>query len=372
MRKLIMFFTIVFVPAMSTSGQNLIPVSAYIHLTGTINQNIPATLELVKNNDSLYADFQVSSGPGDMPGHNDSLAKGRPLCIALAGKMGPNGTFQLTEPFTGNGVVLNGKIEASLKVTGKFKNGEKDEMPFELSEKYPDGTVQFNLFSDREVKKLAKKPQSPEARIGLAVIIPAESGNAVISDTLRRVIQLCFFGKSDIDSMPEDLIKGMKSTFFENYISSNESLYDEMPDGRSFDWEMLKYMHILNNRDYLLTFYIISYGFTGGAHGLETCDYYSADIRTGRLLKLDDIFLPDSRAALTLLLTNKLRLEAGLDDTQKLSDAGYFVEEIKPNENFYITTEGIGFLYNHYDIAPYSFGATKLFLTTEDLKGLIK
>jgi hypothetical protein len=60
-----------------------------------------------------------------------------------------------------------------------------------------------------------------------------------------------------------------------------------------------------------------------------------------------------------------------LPGTGKLTDSGYFVDEIKPNENFYVTGEGVGFVYNHYEIAPYSFGATDIFLTKEGLKEIL-
>lgn len=362
MRKVTVIYIFTALVAFSAAGQNQIPLSAYLHLMGSVGKS-PATLDLVKINDSLYADLQDGSR-GELPGRPDHLT--------LSGKIGTNGSFRLMESLTENGTILKGKIESGVKITGTREDGHGGESPVEFSEKYPEGSVQFNLYNDKEIKKLAKKPHAPEAKISLAVLIPAESGNTLISDTLRDVIQQCFFGKSNLDSMPESLIQGMKEVFFGNYTSSNESLYEEMPEGRSYDWEMMKYMHILHNSDYLLTFYIVSYGFTGGAHGLETYDYYSVDLRTGKALKLQDIMIPGSDSALTVLLTKKLRQSAGLGNDQKLSEAGYFVEEIKPTGNFYLTATGIGFWYNHYDIAPYSFGSTDLFLSFEELKGALK
>jgi len=186
------------------------------------------------------------------------------------------------------------------------------------------------------------------------------------------VIQKCFFGNNTLTASPEVLIGGMKDVFFENYTNSNESLYKEMPDGGNFSWELLKYMHIVNNEGNLLTFSILSYAFTGGAHGLETQDFFSIDLLTGKIIHLEDILKPDQENELNNLLTNKLRQMIGISGTQKLTESGYFVEKVKANENFYLTGNGLGFFFNHYELAPYSFGFTDIFLTFNELEGLIK
>jgi len=124
--------------------------------------------------------------------------------------------------------------------------------------------------------------------------------------------------------------------------------------------------------DYILSFYILNYAFTGGAHGLENLDYTNVDLKKGRLIKLDDILPETGKQQLSMLLTRKLKQMNKLTEAQKLSENGYFVDEIQPNENFYLTPYGIGFVYNHYDIAPYSFGATDIFLTADEVRDLIR
>jgi hypothetical protein len=167
------------------------------------------------------------------------------------------------------------------------------------------------------------------------------------------------------------MLAAVKKDFLDNYVSSNEAMYKEMP-GASFEWELLKFIHIIYNDDFKITFYLLNYEFTGGAHGLETQDYASVDLKTGKQITLNDLFKPGFESKLTILLSGKLHQMLKLPASAKLTESGYFVDEIKPNDNFYVKGQGIGFLYNHYEIAPYSFGATDIFLTREELKGILK
>jgi hypothetical protein len=161
----------------------------------------------------------------------------------------------------------------------------------------------------------------------------------------------------------------MKQIYFENYITTNESIYKETM-GASFDWESLKFMDVILNRSFLLTFYIEQYAFTGGAHGLQTRDYTVVNLRKGSAVSLNEIFSGDYEAALTDLLTKQARKMHNIDSDKKLTDNGFFVETIKPTNNFYLTINGIGFFYNHYEIAPYSNGPDDIFIPFADLKSI--
>lgn len=344
------------------NSQSLLPLSGYFHLTGYINSGNQAILELVKLGDSVYADFQDLSG-------NPMI---QPRRAELAGKMGKDGNFRLEELFNEKGATLTGKSDGEMNITGTWKTPAGRSFPVTFSEKYPAGTVQLNLFATNESKKLVNKAHTPSARIDLAVLMPAESGNSVVSDSLATIIRQCFFGVSNSDSTTESLVHSMKSDFFDNYFSTNEEMYKEMPEGMSYNWEMLKFMHIMINNDHLLTFYITSYGFSGGAHGLETDQYYSVNLKTGKIIQMQDIIRPGTEEILSGLLTGKLKKMAGLAPDSRLTDSGYFTDTIKPGSNFYLTPDGIGFYYNQYDIAPYAFGSTNIFLDFNELKGVMR
>lgn len=362
MKKRIFTFIILTYIGLCATSQTLLPVSGYFHLIGSINATNAVTLDLVKINDTIYADFQdLSENPQIQPDR-----------IMLTGTMRKDGKIQLSEPFNDNGLVFNGKVDDKMHITGTWKTKTGNAFPATFSEKYPAGSLPFNLYSARESRKLVNKVGAPSALIDLAVLLPAESGHGQASDSLTTLIRECFFGTSNADSTAESLLISMKRDYFENYITTNQEMYKEMPEGMSYDWVMLKFMHIMTNTDNLLTFYITSYGFSGGAHGLETDQYYSVNLKSGKLITLQEVILPEKEELLSRLLTEKLKKMAGLESTAELTEAGYFTDTIKPGSNFYLTPEGVGFYYNQYDIAPYAFGTTDIFLTYNELKEILR
>jgi len=354
---------------LSAFSQTPLPRKCYMHLKGAINKELPLTIDLVKISDSLYCDYSCDKSAFEQSNCTAPIGD----IESVSGKMTGVDSFQWKSMFNDDGPCFKGRFTSEQKLSGSWVCGKNGEMfSFEATEKYPAGSIPFNLHYLKEKKTLTTKLDSPAASIQLALLMPAEAGNAAISDTLGNIILQFFSDKLSHDSTPDGILNSMKKRFFENYLNSNESSFEAKTGGPNQNWELLKFMHILHNADYVVSFYILSYAFTGGAHGLETQEYGVVDLKKGRLLQLQDIFRENYEKDLSLLLTKKLHQIANLQDSQKLSEAGYFMDEIKPIENFYQTGKGIGFFYNHYDIAPYSFGSTDIFLTLEELRDLLK
>ena len=111
------------------------------------------------------------------------------------------------------------------------------------------------------------------------------------------------------------------------------------------------------------------YRYTGGAHGsrLVTCRNYSD--KDGHLISLDEIFDEGYQETLEQLLETKLLLYAGCSSMEELGDAGYNPDaDVFIPDNFRLRDDDIVFIYNQYDIAPYSTGVTELSVTYREMK----
>ena len=349
-------------------AQLMIPGKAYWHLSGSISQDITVNINLIKVSDSLYADCSFSS-----PGKQvtlDSLECGKPY--DFSGRMDTKGNFQL-HPFGNEFPSFRGQLFNSGSFRGDCEEGKNNKAErFELNETYKAGSVQFSVFSLQQLVTLVKKPKSPAGTLHMVLLSPMESGNSIISDTLRKIILKSFNNSGYSGNIPDSVLFGNFRIFKRDYLSGNEDLYKQLPDAGVLNWELLRFLHIVCNDKYILSFYILNYAFTGGAHGLETMDYLNIDLKTGKVLRLADIITEGRKQDLSKLLTRKLKMMNKIPEAQKLSDNGYFVDEIQPTDNFYLMPGGIGFLYNHYDIAPYSFGATDIFLSGDEVRDLIR
>ncbi len=341
-------------------GQIPVPKKAYFHLSGTVNKENPISLEMVKSGDSVYCDYLLA---------NPGLSTVPVFC----GKMNSNtGAFTFHKPFGSDGWMIKGKWVSGQGFTGTWEEPGTGKYPIEWKENYPVGTVQFNVSYAKESIPLVNKPKSPRAKIEMVLLTPAESVNPVISDTLTKFIIEEFTGRPYAKQDPQSVLNAVKTVYFRNYKNSNESLYEQIPDAGILNWESLKFMHVLHNSNYVLCFYIQQYAFTGGAHGLESTDYYVINLMSGKKIAVTDLFREGTEARLSELITQDLKKRYCRNNEASLKEAGFFTDEVKPGINFFITDNGIGFHYNPYDLAPYSFGAIEAFLDFTQVSDLLK
>ena len=86
-----------------------------------------------------------------------------------------------------------------------------------------------------------------------------------------------------------------------------------------------------------------NYVYAGGAHGNYGTTYSSYDLVSQKTINLNDVLTPDGKRKLTGLLAKALRAQFKLKPTTPLSEV-LFENKIAPNQNFYITRKGIGFV----------------------------
>ena len=114
--------------------------------------------------------------------------------------------------------------------------------------------------------------------------------------------------------------------------------------------------------DCTLSYIVTGYQFTGGAHGISWVKGLNYSLETGQKLTLDDFFSAEQKAKLPAALTRLLCWQLGMPDTDtaQLSEMGYYPENIKPPDNFCVTSTGITFLYTPYEIGVYAVGMPRI------------
>ncbi len=126
--------------------------------------------------------------------------------------------------------------------------------------------------------------------------------------------------------------------------------------------------------DRTLSYTVKGYEYTGGAHGISWTKGLNYSLETGELLTLDDYFTDRQKAAIPSALVSLLCWQKGFSATEseKLVEMGYYLDGIKPSENFRASATGITFIYNPYEIGPYSLGITEIELPYAMMDQLLK
>ena len=118
----------------------------------------------------------------------------------------------------------------------------------------------------------------------------------------------------------------------------------------------------------MVSYIVTHFSYRGGAHGITSEIAYNFDLKTGETVAESDFFSPGYEEPLSRLLTARLpeSLETPADTSMM------FIREIGPNGNFSVSEDGVTYIYNHYEIAPYAMGIIRVTLPWDDVRELLK
>jgi hypothetical protein len=110
--------------------------------------------------------------------------------------------------------------------------------------------------------------------------------------------------------------------------------------------------------------------YTGGAHGMHNRDYYVFSLGEKRRLSLGDIILDEAKPALDDLVEAALREQMGIPEWIPLSERGFVENPPDKLDDFFLNSQGLGFQWDPYKIAPYSMGIIEVVIPYDALQGM--
>lgn len=125
---------------------------------------------------------------------------------------------------------------------------------------------------------------------------------------------------------------------------------------------------LTRNDDTFLSFTVISYAFTGGAHGVQEERPWNLHVPSGLEPNLAALFA-DWETARTIIA-------AAIEDEIRASGEQYFIDQFAvsdlcPDQPYYLTPESLVVLFDQYSIAPGYFGQPRFFTALDDLPPLL-
>jgi hypothetical protein len=121
----------------------------------------------------------------------------------------------------------------------------------------------------------------------------------------------------------------------------------------------------------LVTIQIDRYDYDGAAHGSDYTGFINWNTKTNKIITLDDILTSGYIKKITPIAEKIFRVQEKLGDTSSLRDYFFKDAQFSLNNNFLITPVGIQFLYNEYEIKPFSEGQTTLLIPYTQIKHLL-
>jgi hypothetical protein len=182
------------------------------------------------------------------------------------------------------------------------------------------------------------------------------------------------------DSDLPKFLKGLEShlspllTQYKNNDLKSSTLADlnDYSGDISGEWSDKKSITLFAKTPSTYTLSIISSGYSGGAHGYYAMEFENFSIETQKEIKLSDLFQNDFNTTLHNIAQDIYKKTYGLKTKQSLHDDGWFENKFVLAENFAITSKGLLFYYNSYEIKPYSAGHTRFMLPYHKIKSIIQ
>ena len=212
--------------------------------------------------------------------------------------------------------------------------------------------------------------------VSIALDFPVDMANKEVLNTIQRSIKYELFGDAYQDMDIQQAIEAYTAMLKTEYKQNNlpliaEGAHEELLDAIFSEQHIITSM-IMDVHKGILSYAVERYVFTGGAHGSNYRVFYNFDLSDGRMLHEQDFFSPGYEESLTeLLLTNMINQNEEVQLIEDLKEYGYNVDEIHPNDNFFLTDSSLVYVFGQYEIAPYALGETEIAISYDQLKDLL-
>lgn len=350
--KLKMFLLPVVLTMLVTAAFGQKIQDSYRHYTGKIGNSINVTLDIVIAG-NLAEGIYSYSNPQQPDNRKSIQVTGRwdvvEKHLRLEEFGNPDGSAFILS-IMGNGL------------SGTWKPAEQDvELPCTLTEEYGDGSVTFKTYS-KALSHTLFPMMKTSPRASYLIVIPEALAGAQpgVLDSINSQISMLYFNRLPKGEGFDKMIETEKSRYFQQYVDQNLDNYTTTDQSNTFCWDKHMSLTVMLNEKYTLSLGVKVYAFTGSGKGMTVKKYLTMSAGTGRRIGLSDLFTGDYKAQIESLILKEIRASFSLGQNESLTEKGFFTENVSITENFYLTSNSIGFCYNPYEIAGSSIGAVEV------------
>lgn len=247
------------------------------------------------------------------------------------------------------------------------------------TKKTTDNDIKFDSVNVEKTYHLLENPENPNCNLQINFIYPVKYDNQEMLKKLQKQFVLSFFGDNYVTLSPEEAVAKYTEDYLNSYKELEEDFKadlakdDDTPVGAWYSYYEMSSNDIAYNKNDILSYMVNFENYTGGAHGAHAYNNHVINLKTGDIIKEEDIFIENYEDDLAQILIDRIAKQNNVDNPKELENVGFFsVDEIFPNGNFLVDDYGITYTFNEYEIAAYVVGATNVHLPYEEIQYLLK
>jgi len=341
-----------------------LPEIFYKRMVGTMGREEPIEMNISKIGSTIKGSYfhkltgQVRNLEGEITEEGD---------ISLQEVDNPKNRLTELQPVD---AILNLYFTSPQEIQGSWEKFEgvdlETEIPFEASEMYPVGSVEFDLIKKHE--KYGDCGYSPCAEF---LLIYPMMKNDVQKDKINKKINATLIAQYVKEEKRKfDNIEQVIEDFFKKYKAEESKVKTEAKPM----WGSHHEIEIICNAFYILTLEFFSTAYEGSGQPSYEITYLSFDLQTGNPLTLKDVLISGYEKELTQIAKQIFKENYGFSDIEDFRKEGFTFKDGKfaLNSNYGFSKRGIIFQYNPLEIGANTIGAPQLLIPYQQIQHLIK
>jgi len=227
-------------------------------------------------------------------------------------------------------------------------------------------TLQFDKFELDKKIYASNDSTKPYMTLTLNFTYPVVFKNDTTLAQLQKIFVKAFVGDEYAARSPKGAFEAYEKDFTEDAQNLAKDMNDDLRlYGGCFQNIKTEVQDTTRN---LITVKTEISSYMGGAHGSHNILYYNIDRESVSLLAEKDVFGNYSEKTVAGLIIELLKQKYGDD----VKDVFFDIDTVVPNGNFYFDDKGMVYVFNEYEIAPYSSGIITVTLPYEKINPLLR
>ncbi len=252
---------------------------------------------------------------------------------------------------------------------------------FSCTTKPSDYTVLLDSVAVDSVCPLFHNYEKPACHFSLNMEVPYIENNTALSQSLERFLaaiprQGAF--AEDSDGTVQDMAETYLRSYILQYLQEGKDAIDSYGEDMQAAATWMSYEEQIDGKvvyteGSFLSYQLKVYSYMGGAHGNTGTVNRVFDMANQMPVTLANLFSPDNLLTVGEDLRETLAIQNECESVEELAEKNIFfsVMEIEPTENFLLDQNGLTWIYDPYEIAPYAYGPVEISLPWSKLAGLI-
>ncbi|OJU54060.1 MAG: hypothetical protein BGN96_08720 [Bacteroidales bacterium 45-6] len=226
---------------------------------------------------------------------------------------------------------------------------------------------------------LTNDTSGPVNKLAIHFVFPSSiKGDSMLLQSVQKQFVEALFGAEYAHFKPQEATDNFYKKYEEDYLATASDYNKAKAQGFEMQswgntFQTMRTDTLPSSKPDTLSFCAYVENYNGGAHGSHHTGYYNIDLKTGKPIKESDIFKPGYEAELKKAIIHQLLAVNKLTRPEELIEKGFFdLNDLKPNNNFLITKDGITYGFNEYEIAPYYMGLIKVHIASSSISNILK